>query len=39
MQWMTPQSVAHIILIVAIIFGNICYFIDRARRRKAQVGA
>ena len=39
MRWMTPQSIAHLVLIVAIIFGNICYFIERARRRKAQAGA
>jgi hypothetical protein len=38
MRWMTPQSVAHVVLIVAIIFGNICYFIDRSRRRRAQTG-
>lgn len=38
MRWMTPQSIAHLVLIAAIIFGNICYFIDKARRRKAQSG-
>jgi hypothetical protein len=39
MRWMTPQSVAHLALIAAILFGNVCYFIDRARRRRATVEA
>ncbi len=39
MRWMTPQSVAHLALIGAIIFGNTCYFIDQGRRRKANVQA
>jgi hypothetical protein len=38
MRWMTPQSIAHVVLIVAILFGNVCYLWDRARRKKpAQV--
>lgn len=34
MRWMTPQSFAHVVLIVAIIFGNICFFIEKYRSRK-----
>ncbi|MCG3181274.1 MAG: hypothetical protein BIFFINMI_03653 [Phycisphaerae bacterium] len=34
MTWMTPQSIAHVVLIVAILFGNACYLYDRARRKK-----
>jgi len=34
MRWMTPQSIAHVVLIVAILFGNVCYLWDRARKRK-----
>jgi hypothetical protein len=39
MRWMTPQSIAHLVLIVAIIFGNICFFIEKNRRRKAMAAA
>lgn len=39
MRWMTPQSVAHLALIAAILFGNACYLIDRVRRRKATLPA
>ncbi len=38
MRWMTPQSIAHVVLIVAILFGNVCYFWERARRRKQAQG-
>jgi len=34
MRWMTPQSIAHVVLIVAILFGNVCYLLDRAKKRK-----
>jgi hypothetical protein len=34
MRWMTPQSVTHIVLIIAIILGNISYFAERARERR-----
>ena len=40
MKWMTPQSIAHVVLIIAILFGNVCYFLERARRTKrARIGA
>ena len=34
MRWMTPQSIAHVVLIAAILFGNVCYLWGRARKRK-----
>ena len=38
MRWMTPQSIAHVALILAILFGNVCYFWERKRAKKqAQV--
>lgn len=37
MRWMTPQSIAHVVLIVAILFGNVCFLWERIRsRRKGQ---
>lgn len=33
MLWMTPQSIAHVALIIAIILGNISYFTSRSSRR------
>jgi len=31
---MKPQSVTHVILIFFIIFGNICYFVEKYRKKK-----
>lgn len=39
MRWMTPQSVAHVVLIVAILFGNVCYLFERYRARKQRATA
>jgi hypothetical protein len=33
-QWMTPQSITHLALIVALLVGNACYLWERRRRRK-----
>jgi hypothetical protein len=33
MLWMTPQSIAHVALIIAIILGNVSYFSSRSSRR------
>jgi hypothetical protein len=38
MRWMTPQSFAHLALILAIILGNVSYFMERARSRREQRG-
>lgn len=34
MEWMTPQSIAHVVLIIAILFGNFCFLWDRARQKR-----
>ncbi|MCX7590519.1 MAG: hypothetical protein N2255_02715 [Kiritimatiellae bacterium] len=31
-RWMTPQSVTHLVLIIAIVLGNVCYFVDKRRK-------
>lgn len=33
-RWMTPQSIAHVGLIIAILFGNACYLWQRARKAR-----
>lgn len=38
MRWMTPQSVAHLFLIGAIILGNVSFFAERAKERKIKTG-
>ena len=32
---MGPQAIAHLVIIVFIIFGNITFFIERKRQKKS----
>lgn len=35
-RWMTPQSVTHLVLIAAIVVGNVCHFVDRYRHKRGR---